>query len=237
MARHIIKIFSLLAIILVLTGCATAGKNRFKDLFDDEIAQNRQSIKFGSVPKAIEELSMLLEMDPKNEEARFLRALAFQKMEHFDRAVGDYNELLKYNENSSKAHYNLAMICAFKTHDAGAALKHFDRFISLEPNHPRAFTAAKIMLSLDRAVSTNPDAVKNLIQDVLAGRELSRIASGDGNKKDAIKKLEKTVELKPTCARCHRALADMLKNSGRIEEAEIHLVKAELFDPNRSSKE
>lgn len=237
MPRKFLESILLAVAVLILAGCATAGKNRFKDLFDDELAQNRQSIKFGSVPKAIEELGMLLEMDPKNTEARFLRALAYQKMEHFDRAVSDYNELLKHNENNSKAHYNLAMIYAFKTRDTRAALSHFDKFISLEPDHPRTFTAAKIMLSLDKAAPLNPDNVKDLIQGVLADRELSRIATGDANQNGAIKKLEKTVELKPTCAKCHRVLADILKNSGRKEEAEIHLVKAKLFDPNHFAKE
>jgi Flp pilus assembly protein TadD len=211
MPHKFLKSISLIAAMLILAGCATAGKNRFKDLFEDELAQNRQSIKFGSVPKAVEELTMLLEMDPKNEEARFLRALAYQKMEHFDKA--------------------------FKTRDAVTALKHFDRFISLEPDHPRVFTAAKIMLSLDGAASSDQDNLKDLIRDTLADREVSRIATGDGNGKDAIKKLEKAIELKPTCAKCHRALADILKDAGRKEEAQIHLVKAGLFDPNNSAKE
>jgi Flp pilus assembly protein TadD len=237
MPNKFFKIILLSVTVTVIAGCATTGKNRFKDLFDDDLAQNRQSIKFGSIPKAIGELSMLLEMDPKNEEARFLRALAYQKMEHFDKAASDYTELLKHHKDNSKAHYNLAMIYAFKIHDRKSALRHFDEFITLEPNHPRIFTAAKIMLQIDKTSPDKPENIRDLIKEVLTDRELSRIPEEDSGKKEALKKLEKAVELKPTCAKCHRALAEMLKNSGRKEEAEIHLVKAELFDPNHSAKE
>ena len=262
MSKIIFGIF----ICFALAGCATAGSAHFRNLFDEDLAQHRESIKFGSLPETIGELSMLLEMDPKNSEARFLRAIAYQKLEHYSKAVDDYNQLLKYEPNHSKSHYNVGMILAFKTHDKNEALKHFDRFITLNPEDPKVFTVAKIMLTLDGPFQKDePANLNQIIEETLASQGLIRAEDEkdierrkktisdairttpesaelhfamaktleqEGKIDEAIKSYKTALELKPTYADCHYDLGQLLLKTRHKKDAQIHLVKASLFQPN-----
>lgn len=206
---------------LLLSGCATTGGGRFKNLFEEDVAQNRDSVLHGSIPKAITDLTMLIDMDPKNSEARYLRALAYQKLEHYNKAIEDYDALLKNDPDHSKAHYNLAMILAFKTGDKKGALKHFDHFITLNPDHTRAFSVAKIMISLDGEAGssgTNQPELKQIIEEVLAERGLMRINSEDDIEKRK-KKIAAIIRLNPQSAEAHFAMAKVMEEDGRTAEA------------------
>ncbi len=206
---------------VAVSGCATTGGGKFKNIFDDDIAQNRSSVLHGSAPKAVTDLTMLIEMDPKNSEARYLRALAYQKLEHYNKAVEDYETLLKYDENNSKAHYNLAMILAFKTGDKKGALKHFDEFISLNPDHARAFSAAKVMLSLESEsgpADTDEPELKQIIEEVLAEKGLMRLNSEENIHKRK-KKIAEIIRLNPQSADARFVMAKVMEEEGRTDEA------------------
>jgi len=260
------KTLLLAILILSLAGCATTGSGRFRNLFEEDLAQHRESIKFGNLPEAIAELSMLLEMDPKNAEARFLRAVAYQKLEHYSKAIEDYMQILQYDPNHSRAHYNIGMILAFKTYDKSEALKHFDRFISLNPKDPKTFTVAKTMLALDEpSVKDEPTNLNQIVEDALASQGLIRaederdidkrknmisdairaspqsarlhFAMGktleqEGKYEYAVKSYKTALELKPTYGECHYDLGRLLMKKGHKEDAQIHLIKASLFQPN-----
>ena len=250
-------------LVIALSACATGRSARLQSFYKDDIASNRESIRFGSPSQAIGDLTMMLEMDPKNTEARFLRAVAFQKSGDFPKAAEDYNIILKNNFDHAKSHHNLAMIYAFKLGKKGEALKHFDAFITLAPEDSNVSQAAKTMLSLDREFASNdPADINQLIKDVLADQGLIRAKNEDDTRKrrkmildairaspasaglhfamaksyeqdgkidEAIKYYKDALELRPACRECHSSLGQLLIRINRKEEAQIHLLKASLF--------
>lgn len=254
-------------VVFAVAGCATSGK-KFRYVFQDEISQMRESVNRGSLEQAIRDLSMLLEMDPANKDARYLRAVAYQKKGQDEKAAQDYLLLLEHHPDDSKSQYNLAMIYAFKLTDKKAALRYFDNFLTLEPRHPEAFNTAKIMCTLDRSYQTlRADSIsdsrridlfyadwglksaleeKNLEKRkkmILGAVDLdpsqpepyfamAKTSEEEGNYTDAIKYYKKAIEAGPTFADAHYNLGQLLLKEGKKDEAEVHLIKASLFQPN-----
>jgi len=208
-----------LILTLALSACATSGGKRFRNLFEDDLASNRESVRLGSSPQTINDLSMLLEMDSKNGEARFLRALAYQKKGDYEKAAEDYTVLLKNNPDNIKANYNLAMIYAFKMHKYDEALKHFDRFITLNPDNQKNFQAAKIMLSLDQdSPESDPANLNRIIEGVLADQGMIR-AGGEESSQKRRKTLADAIRSSPSSAGLHFAMAKSYEQDGKIDEA------------------
>lgn len=193
----------------------------------------KDSVSRGNLNQTAEDLGMLLEMDPNNKEARFLRAVVYQKRGQFEKAVQDYQLLLKNGQNNGKAHYNLAMIYAFKLSNNDAALRHFDNFLTLEPKGDRAFEAAGIMCAIQK--NLNADDAKRIfaewnLKDVL---RLAKEMEEEGNFSKAIDYYEKAVHLNPTWAEAHKHLGELLIKDGHRDKGNIHLAKASLFKGNQ----
>ncbi len=248
----------ILSVLLMATGlgCAVARPAISHRAFSDDLEAAKRLIESGNRRQALDELSMLLDMDPRNEEARLLRAVAYQGLDEFPLAIQDYEAVLQRNPSSLKAHYNLGMIYAFKLNDREKALRHFDRFLSQDPSHPKSFTVAKIMCSVDEGRSErSPEIQEELdrvtqFSDPRERREkllaLSRKAPGspvplfliaktyeyEGNSREAEKYYQLSLEVRPTCVPCHQAFGRLLLKKKKRGEAEIHLAKAKLFDPN-----
>lgn len=247
----------------MLSACATSGKRvNYQYIFQEEIDDNKESVSSGSPSQAIQNLGMLLEMDPKNKDARFLRAAAYQKMDNYEDAVEDYNSLLEYYPNEAKAHYNLAMIYAFKIVDKRSALKHFDSFLTLDIKNPKAFEVAKIMCALARIENRQSSAGTSFAdwslkesfgeadakarKNMLLGAAkldptrpepfiaMAKIAEENGNIADAIKNYQLALGIDPTLADAHHRLGQLLLQEGKKAEADMHLAKASLFNPNNS---
>ena len=244
---------ALLALILV-TGCAGARSPALKWAMNDELADAGKMVQSGQFRQAVDELTMLIEMSPKNEPARFLRALAYQNLEEFPLAIEDYEEILRLNPASAKAHYNLGMIFSFKAGNPHRALTHFDRFLSLEPEHARALSVAKIMCSLDDPRGSEsmdgqvsiasavelPDPaqrrrqlmtlVERLPESPLPHYLIGKTFEEERNEEEAIRSYEAALEIRPTCAACHTALGQLLQGRHKKAEAELHFAKARLFE-------
>lgn len=205
---------------MFIASCATAGKKmNFNAFFQDELSDIRENINNGSPSQNIQNLSMLLEMEPKNKEARFLRAVALQKVNRFEEAAEDYKILIKQEPGLAKAHYNLAMIYAFKLNDKKSALRCFDSFLSLDYESNKAFSAAKIMRTLAKPNTAFAEwGVKQ--------------AENEKDPRARKKLLLEAVSIDPTSANAHRQLAEILQNEGKKAQADLHLAKASLFNSN-----
>ncbi len=162
--RRLILFFSLLTLSL---GCASSGPSFLSHAFEDDIQESRKLIEAGNFKQAADDLSVFLEMAPKNDEARFLRALAYQNLEQFPAAIKDYETIIKnirknnqktLSDHTAKSHYNLGMIFAFKLNEPHQALEHFDDYLSLSQashdSNERDYQVAKIMCSLDHSDSS-----------------------------------------------------------------------------------
>lgn len=252
-----IKTIITVLILAALSSCATTGSISRGRIFDEEMSEIKESISDGNIDQAVRDLSMLLDISPKNEEARMLRATAYQKREFFDRAIHDYIILLEQNPANAKAHYNLGMIYAFQKNDRAASLKHLDEFLSLEPRHQKALSVAAVMKRIDgqnqdptSSLETQQANMKKLFSQVsdpqrqkdvlftsiklrpdlgLAYLELGKILEQEGSPDEAAQKYEKAALLSPTLGEAHARLGQLLQKSGDKEAAEIHLLKASLF--------
>lgn len=255
------KILILLTGIALTFACAAARPSAVRFAFEDDLQEAKKSINSGHLRQAIDDLTMLLAMDSKNDEARFLRATAYQELDDQTDAIQDYQTLLKRNPRFAKAHYNLGMIYAYKLNDPVRALEQFDLFLSTEPNHPKAFSVAKIMCSLDanRTETTDENFQQFLDQVMEVGdpeKRREKLLEGtrrypsspvthyligktyeyEGETEAAMRAYETALSLQSTCAPCHLALGKLLAKKSRNPEAELHLLKAKLFDPNDSQE-
>jgi len=246
--------FSLLLACLLMSSCIATRSGMLNRAFQDEAQESQKLIRAGHYRQAVDDLSMLLEMDPKNEKCLFLRGLAFQKWERYSEAIQDYQKVIGLNAHTSKAYYNLGMIYAFQLNDPPKALAAFDNFLSMNPHHKLAFTVAKLMASLDPSepldnpkeldkqvlLETDLDAMRG---QLLATMEedphsptsfylIGRTYEAEEKNREAIRYYRAALEKSPTCARCHRSLGNLLIQGKHSKEGEIHLVKAQLFGPN-----
>lgn len=225
-----IKKITAIIIFMTLMSCGSAAKRlRVQGMFNDELSNIEAAIKRGNLTQALQDLNMLIEMDPKNSELRFLRGLAYQKHGQNERAIADYERIaIEGNNNSSsaKACFNLGMIYAFKIYDPQKSMTYFDRFITLDPQSQNAFRAAQIMLGMDNNVASS----ENFLAE---GRNFE----SEGKSNDALKVYKKGLESNPTSSEMHRRIGQILIQSGNRDGARIHLLKANLFRPNSSSKD
>src|ERR1043166_1800063 len=132
MGEKSMKRFDLLFLLvfLALTACVPPKNALVPVAYQYELEDARRLIDHNKNSQAIEQLTLLIQISPKEPEAIFLRGLAYQKLERLEKAVSDYQAVLKLNPDHLKAHYNLGMIYAFKLNDRKLALDHFDRFLT-----------------------------------------------------------------------------------------------------------
>lgn len=217
----------LLFLLSLMAGCASMRPAVFNRAFSDDVEAAKRLVSTGHLKQAIDELTLLIDMDPKNIEARSLRGAAYQGLEEFDLAVKDFEEAVRIDPSNPKVHYNLGMIFAYKLHDPRRALEHFDRFLSLAPGHDRAYAVAKVMCSIDTSQAGSP------IPSYLAGKSYEE----EGKIEEAMRSYREAIEKRPTCAPCHYSLGRLLILKKKTGEGQSHLARAKLFDPNSSQQD
>ena len=258
--RRYFSIFVLTITLLgVAPGCASIHPAIMNRAYQDDLEGAKKLVSSSHLKQAVDELTQLIDMDPKNSEALLLRGVAYQGLEEFERAVRDYEAVLAIDPRNVKGHYNLGMIFAYKLNDPVRALKHFDRFLSLQPDHDRAFRVAKVMCAIDTdrsrpllengglasflgevASVTDPaDRRKRLLEAAEKNRSspvlpmmIGQTYDEEGRTDEAIRAYQQALELRPTCAPCHEALGKLLIRKKKTEEGNIHILKSQLFNPN-----
>lgn len=247
--------------LLLATGCAAVRPSIVTRAMHEDIREAKRLLQAGHYRQAVDELTMLIEMDPGNEEARSGRASAYQSLEEFPLAIQDYEEILRRNPSSSKTHYNLGMIYAFKLNEPRKGLEHFDRFLSLEPGHPKGFSVAKIMCSLDGVdggTGFNDTGFEEAVNEIAKIPNLEERKEGllaearrnpenplpyfligktyeyEGRPDEAIRAFQTALALRPTCAPCHQSLGKILIRKKKTALGRIHLLKAGLFNPREA---
>lgn len=248
----------------LFTGCAAKTNVLAPIAYQQEVDEVEKLLNRGNMLQAVDELSVLIQINPKASRAIFLRGVAYQGLERFDRAVEDFQSVLKLEPKSEKSHYNLGMIYAYKLNEPKLALKHFDQFLTLSPQHAKAFSVAKTMASLDgpdRLLMSPGTKVERVLDEV---RNTTSIGAKRSLLENAIKEYpnspifpyllgrtydsqdkqasddwakakscyEKTLAIRPTCAPCQKALGALLVRQGQLQEGQLHLRKASLFDPS-----
>ncbi|MBI1908558.1 MAG: tetratricopeptide repeat protein [Deltaproteobacteria bacterium] len=255
-AHHVQKTL-ILAFCLLFTGCASMGRSPLQTAVADEMLEAKKMIRVGQYREAVDQLNMILQMNPNDEQAYFLRGVAHQSLEEFPAAVQDYETVIKKNPRSAKTYYNLGMIYAHKLDDPQRALVNLDRFLSLEPNHPQAGDTASLMMTLDeRGQETSPEesqlkehlsrlsSTENFLErrgklaplmqlypdSAVLHYLMGQTYEREGRNDEAIRYYQSALELRPTDANTQQALGNLLIYEGKNAEGQGHLMKAKLFE-------
>jgi tetratricopeptide (TPR) repeat protein len=248
--------------LVILVGCAANKKDGLVPMmYDYEISEVKALIDANKNLQAIEELDMLIQVNPDSEKAYELRGLANQKLERYDSAAMDYEQALAINPKSEKSHYNLGMIYGFKLGEKRLALSHFDQFLSLAPYHEQSFHVAKLMKSMDQSESDILNQADDIqvwidkaqqLEDTHQKKQVLEEAAqrmddtpifyyllgneyAQKNNKEARSKAltyyNKALEIRPTCASCMEGKAEILKAMGQKAQYKVTQRKAALFSP------
>jgi hypothetical protein len=101
----VLRTIALLAFLATLiTGCSKQTKG-------SALTQGRDSLLAGEWDQAIEQLSLAIQADPLDTEARVLRGRAYmcRGRENAPLAIADYNEAIRLNPDDYEAYYNRAI--------------------------------------------------------------------------------------------------------------------------------
>ncbi|MCG8474250.1 MAG: tetratricopeptide repeat protein, partial [Cytophagales bacterium] len=176
--------------------------------------------------KAATLLSQVLEEDSTHFNARFNRAMAYSKLQQFDKAIEDFHACITQEPEKADAHSELA-ICHFMNGDAKNSLAHFTHAIKLEPRNPfryssRAFIKDRLkdykgaIADYERAIELDPeDAIsynnKGLVEEKLGRKEKAKksFAKADSLEKPGKKK---SLNEKHRNKKKHKELTPLQKN-------------------------
>ena len=90
-------------------------------------------------PIALQYYNNALRLSPKSTEALYNRGLLYQNMGELDKAIEDYNSILKIDNSDASAHFNLGYIdLAFKK-NSQSAIMHFTDAIRTNNQYVEAF--------------------------------------------------------------------------------------------------
>lgn len=257
-----VKIFVVVLFALFMIGCAAKKNNLMPMMYDYELSEIKTLIQNDKNLQALDELNMLIQMSPSNADALLMRGVVYQKLERYNDAVKDYQKVATLKPTEGKAYYNLGMIYAYKLNEKKLALKHFDQFLSIDPENEASFDVAKVMMNLDQSDSTVV-AQSVEMQQVITKAEQSknvnqkRVVLNDGLRQypnspifylllgntyaderskesfdTARDYYEKSLEQRITCAQCQRKYGDLLRDKNP-KESMIRLKKAKLFEPKQ----
>jgi len=111
----------------------------------------RQATEYGKRGMHIQAIAVLekaKKVDPENEIVRYNLGTAYAMTKQFFKAATEFEKVCEINPKSSPARYNLGTIYLNELKDEEKAIGHFQQFIELEPNDPRAGQVQKLILQL-----------------------------------------------------------------------------------------
>jgi tetratricopeptide (TPR) repeat protein len=106
------------------------GFNKFVDPGNDVIAGKQQ---------AIRELTKAIQLNPQYGAAYFLRALAYEQVQDFQKSLMDYNKTISLNPKDSNVYNNRAILKQEKLNDLQGALADYNQTLILNPQDAKAY--------------------------------------------------------------------------------------------------
>lgn len=126
---------------------ARYGKSVLGEFQKEESPRNRQAqqarkhlrtgyqyYKKNRLEKALQELSLAIEVQPKNHEAYFWRARTFIRLEQDDKAIADLKTVVNLKPGYSPAYDNLGWLF-MRRNDYTQSLANLDKSIELKPDN------------------------------------------------------------------------------------------------------
>ncbi len=79
-----------------------------------------------------------LVVDPTNADVRTDLGTAYRNLGMPDRALAQYEHVLQMDPDHLNARYNMGIVYAYDKRNARAAIRAWEQFLKLAPNHPQA---------------------------------------------------------------------------------------------------
>ena len=182
--------------------------------------------KNNKVLESIDANKKLIELDPKNIEAKKNLASMFYNIGKFNEAKIIYNEIVSLNPNNAEVLNNLGL-CHKEMNDFKGAEKIFIKAIRLNPNIPGVYTnLSTIYQSLGRLREAEEEARKSLaINDKISEfhNNLGIILQQQGRADEAEESYREAINLKPEFITPKSNLGELLYSCKKYKEAILTL--------------
>jgi tetratricopeptide (TPR) repeat protein len=100
--------------------------------------QGLDKIDAGNYKEAAELLTKALELNPKDPEAYYNRAIAFAQLSEYEKAIADYSQVLELTPNDEEAYYNRGLARAELADDEGA-IADFTQALQRKSDYAEAY--------------------------------------------------------------------------------------------------
>lgn len=168
--------------------------------------------------RAIDDLGLLLRLEPGNSEAYLDRGLLQQRAGRYDAALADYDAALRWSPPYWEPHFNRGQVF-LATGDRAAALREYARVLELNPEHVHSRAHAHCLRGLDAMEAGNAAAAEQEfsqaievdpgLADAWANRATIRFRRGEPEA--ALRDLDRAVALRDD--------GEAFYNRGRVLES------------------
>jgi tetratricopeptide (TPR) repeat protein len=178
-------------------------------------------------------LKSWLEREPDSVQALLWMAEAHTYMQGNQRALEDYEKVLKIDPERDEARLQVAETL-IRRHQAGEALPHFQRLHERQPRNVEVLVGlARCYRQLDKPQETAQsleEALRLAPGNVDAQRERGRLAQDQGQVAEAVRWLRQVVAVAPYDREATFILAQSLQQLGKGDEAAAYFKKVDEID-------
>jgi tetratricopeptide (TPR) repeat protein len=182
----------------------------------------------GKIDEAREHVRRSTELDPRSDQAWFGLASCYTQRHEYDKAIAALEKAVAQRETSARHHTALGELLVFRgRRDKG--LRHYQRALELDPNYgPACALLGRYYLqqaagpdSVDRAQELLERAVRlKTVRPADVQLDLGQVYLQKKLYDKAIPALRQSIRLEPSDERPYFVLANALRRSGHIQEAD-----------------
>ena len=205
------------------------------DLLSEEVYEAMaQGFMFtGRFADALHCLNFWIEWRPERPRPRMYLAEIWERTEHWQKAIEEYEIILKQDPDHEAARRSYAR-CLLNYKDGASALEQYDRLLEKHPDDPELLVGRYKSLEKQGEISKaregyremlNRDLTDNSRVDILNG--LGKLALFEQKPEEAAKHLEAALEINPDHSNVHTNLAAAYDRLDQPEKSETHRRRAQ----------
>ena len=164
-----------------------------------------------------------------------LAALTWKQTGVWQNTATLWSHVLKFDPNSSFAHYNLARFLA-KQGKHTEAISHYREALAIRPDDADTHNNLGLLLAVRGEVEDSLKEFQSAVQiDPNYARayfNLGRVYARQGELEKALENYGQALKLSPNEVEIHLGLGNVLVRQGRLEEASAHFEKAVELNPD-----